>query len=72
MGKAVDRRLAPATGCGWTSVVVGLAIATLSTTRQTEGQNPSRRAAVLYLLCLRVPLLSQVLSLPIFTFSTLG
>ena len=47
MGKAVDRRLAPATGCGWTSVVVGLATATLSTTRQTEGQNPSRSAAVL-------------------------
>lgn len=47
MGKAVDRRLAPATGCRWTSVAGGLAIATLSTTRQTEGQDPSTSVAVL-------------------------
>ena len=46
MCKAVDRRLAPAAGCRWTSVA-GLAITTLSTTRQTEGQDPSRSAAVL-------------------------
>ena len=47
MGKTMARRLAPATGCRWTSVAGGLAITTLSITRQTEGQDPSRSAAVL-------------------------
>ena len=57
MGKTMDRRLAPATGCRWTSVAGGLAITTLSITRQTEGQDPSRSAAVLSSLSQSPPIL---------------